>query len=139
MADKGRHLSGGALSLFPIGIVLLVVSVIRQGHGHARALVHDTVGPTDTTSGGTVTVDGRVAEQAIHQALAGHPGLVSSCVSTYLGREVPVVIQINSGLASRVSRPARFAPQEQKGHAAPPRPSAVPATRVETATDQTPR
>jgi hypothetical protein len=177
LADSGQSWLLVVLALVcTIGIVLLVVSVIRQGHGHTRALVHDTVEPTDTTSGGTVTVDGRVAEQAIQQALAGHPGLVSSSVSTYLvrktptlaitttvrrgvsprdvrefveekvaaldallGREVPVVIQINSGLASRVSRPARFAPQEQKAQAAPPRPSAVPATRVETATDQAPR
>lgn len=130
-----------------IFIVLLAVMIFRQGHGQTRGLVADSTSGSDTGAGGKITVDGRVAEQAIGQALEGYPGLVSSHVSTFLvrktptlvvtgtvrrgvsphdvrqfidqvvrawdgvlGREIPVVIQLNSGLTSRVARPARLAP-----------------------------
>ena len=126
-------------------IVLLVVFVFRQGHGRVRSLVTETpASAVDRPTGGSVVIDGRVAEQAIQHALDGHPGVVSSSVSTYLvgrtpaltvsvnvrrgvsphevrvfiddtvtawdavlGREVPVLIQINAGLATRVAKPAR--------------------------------
>jgi hypothetical protein len=156
LADTALNNSGeswllGVLALVcVVAILLLVVSIVRQGHGRTRALVDETVAATGTSPGGSVTVDGRVAEQAIQQSLAAHPGIISSHVSTYLvrktptlaitttvrrgvsphdvrkfvddtvadwdgilGREVPVIVQINSGLASRVSRAARFSPQAQ--------------------------
>jgi len=143
-------------------IVLLVVFIFRQGQGHSRALVTEQTNAEQTDAeqtnadttipaaprgayGGTVVVDGKVAEQAIQHALDGHPALVSSSVSTYLvgrtpalritaqvrrgaspqvvrefvdqtvaawddvlGREVPVLIQINGGLTTRAARASRM-------------------------------
>jgi hypothetical protein len=119
-------------------IALLVVFVFRQGHGHTRALVTEKARDTTTSTGGSLVIDGRVAEQAIQQTLDGHPDIVSSSVSTYLvkrtsalkittrvrrgaspstvrgfvddtvtawdsvlGREVPVLIQITGGMATK--------------------------------------
>lgn len=137
-------------------IVLLLVFIFRQGQGHSRALVTHKGGTESTATGtvipspgageGTVVIDGKVAEQAIQQALDGHPALVSSSVSTYLvgrtpalritaqvrrgaspqvvrvfidqtvaawddvlGREVPVLIQINGGLTTKTARASRIA------------------------------
>jgi hypothetical protein len=101
-----------------------------------------------TVGSGTVTVDGKVAEQSIQDALAKHPGLLSSQVGTFLvkrtptlritantrrgvspkdvrtfidevvtawdaslGREVPVLIQITSGITTRTARATRFDPR----------------------------
>lgn len=149
MAGSGHSwLLVAAVAVCLILIVLLAVMIFRQGHGRTRGLVADS-GPRITNGArGTVIVDGRVAEQAIGQALDGYPGLVSSYVSTFLvrrtptlvitgmvrrgvsphdvrvvidetvlawdavlGRETPVVIQLNSGLTSRVARPTRLAPR----------------------------
>jgi hypothetical protein len=130
-------------------IVLLVLSIVRQGHGHTRTLIHENAAATPgTPTGGAVIIDGRVAEQAIQSTLDGHPGLVSSNVTTWkvrgtsvlsittnvrrgvspleirrfvdsiiadwdaaLGRELPVVIQINAGLVTRIAKSSRFARQ----------------------------
>ena len=127
-------------------IVLLVVFAFRQGQGHARALVTEKVSPNteQSVTGGTIVVEGKVAEQAIGQALDSHPEIVSSSVSTYLvaktpalrittqvrrgaspqvvrayidetvaawdtllGKEVPVLIQINGGFATRTAKASR--------------------------------
>ena len=127
-------------------IVLLLVFAFRQGQGHARALVVEKIAPdtANTSTGGTIVVEGKVAEQAIGQALDSHPEIVSSSVSTYLvaktpalrittqvrrgaspqvvrayidetvaawdtllGKEVPVLIQINGGFATRTAKASR--------------------------------
>ena len=127
-------------------IVLLLAFAFRQGQGHARALVTEKVTPNteQPSTGGSIVVEGKVAEQAIRQALDSHPEIVSSSVSTYLvaktpalrittqvrrgaspqvvrayidetvtawdgllGREVPVLIQINGGFATRTAKASR--------------------------------
>jgi hypothetical protein len=89
-------------------IVLLVVAVLRQGQGHARALVTEEAATSDADSlGGAVVIDGRVAEQAIQDALDGHPGLLSSSVSTWSVRGVPtlkVVARVRRGVSPDVVR-----------------------------------
>ena len=126
-------------------IVVLIAFIVRHGRGQSAILVKSADGAD--ALGGSVIVDGRVAEQAIQHALDTHPGLVSSDVSTFavkgtpvlrittnvrrgvspqavrsfvdetvaawdsvLGREVPVLIQINAGLATRVAKATRVAP-----------------------------
>ena len=129
-------------------ILLLVLFIFRQGHGHTHTLLVEKATTTEsgTPTGGSVIIDGRVAEQTIQHALDNHPRLISSNVGTYrvrrtptlmitanvrrgvspqdirefidqtvaawdwvLGREIPVVIQINAGLITRVAKPTRLA------------------------------
>ena len=165
-------------------IVLLVVFIFRQGNGRTRALVSDDVATTSaaknaknaktdknpgSTGSGTVTIDGKVAEQSIQDALDNHPGLISSQVGTFLvkriptlritantrrgvspkdvrtyidevvaawdatlGREVPVVIQITSGISTRAARATRF---DIGTAAATSEPGAAPMIGVESASD----
>lgn len=128
-------------------IGLLIVFIFRQGHGHTRTLIHEKASTRGgIPSCGSVIIDGKIAEQAIQQALDGHPGLVSSNVTTWmvrktatlsitanvcrgisphqvrifiddiiaaldgvLGRDVPVIIQITAGLATRMTKSTRLA------------------------------
>lgn len=128
-------------------IVLLVVSVFRQGHGRTQALVDDRPVRQTDAADGAVIVDGKVAEESLQHALDTHPGIVSSDVSTFdvkrtpvlritvnvrrgispsairtfvddtvaawdsvLGREVPVLVQINAGIATRLAKTTRVLP-----------------------------
>ena len=130
-------------------IALLAVFALRQGRGRTRALFSERVEATAADGvAGSVTIDGKVAEQAIQHALDGHPSLTSSSVDTFLvkrtpvlritanvrrgvsphsvrtfvdetvaawdgllGREIPVLVQINAGLAAKVAGATRLEPQ----------------------------
>jgi len=75
-------------------IVLLLLFIFRQGHGRTRTLLIDRGAPpagTGTPTGGSVMIDGAVAEDAIQHALDHHPGLISSTVSTYRVRRTPAL------------------------------------------------
>jgi len=128
-------------------IVLLVVSVFRQGHGRTQTLVDDRPARKTGSTDGSVFVDGKVAEESLQHAIGTHPGIVSSNVSTFdvkrtpvlritvnvrrgispaairtfvddtvrawdsvLGREIPVLVQINAGIATRLAKATRVLP-----------------------------
>lgn len=130
-----------------VAIVLLLLFVFRHGRGHSRTLVNEPASRADHNGGGSVIVEGKVAERALQEALDGHPGVISTDVSTFavkgtpvlritanvrrgvspqvvrayvdrmvaalddvLGTEVPVFIQLNAGLATRVASATRVIP-----------------------------
>jgi hypothetical protein len=61
--------------------VLLVVFVLRQGHGHTRTVL------SREGDGGEIAVDASVVHSAIEQALRDHPGVGSVSVSSYRVRK----------------------------------------------------
>jgi hypothetical protein len=67
-------------------VIVLIVFIFRQGRGHTgTALVEPT------SAHGTTIIDAAVAENALQDALDGRPEFISSHVSTYRVRRVPVL------------------------------------------------
>jgi len=126
-------------------ILLLLRFIVRQGRGRTSTLLRVSAGSGGSTpTGGTLTLDAKVAEQVLEEALTRDPGIVSVDVSAFdirhrrvlritahtrrgvspmqtrrtvdtavrrwdavLGEETPVVVQIVSGLRSRMSSASR--------------------------------
>ena len=75
-----------ALVVLVVVVVALIVFIFRQGHGHTARLIDN-----GATADGQTYVESRVAEQLLQDALDDHPELISSHVSTYLVRGLPVL------------------------------------------------
>jgi len=126
-------------------ILLLVRFIVRQGRGRTSTLLRVGSGSgSGTPTGGSVTIDAKVAEQVLEEALSHDPSIVALDVTAFevkhrtvlrvtahtrrgvspmrtrraiddavkgwdavLGEETPVVIQIVSGLRTRMSGSAR--------------------------------
>lgn len=67
-------------------VVLLLVFVFRQGHGHTGRLIDD-----EPTEHGRTVIDSSVAEHAVKDALLGLPDVVAASVSTYRVRRTPTL------------------------------------------------
>jgi hypothetical protein len=74
------------VALLVIGIIVLIVFIARQGHGHTDRAITD-----DSGEHGTTVVESSVAEHALQDALAGQSEFVASHVSTYKVRRTPVL------------------------------------------------
>ena len=66
--------------------LLLLRFIFQQGHGHTATLIS-----TPNSPAGTVSIDSRVAERLLGDALENHRALVASHVSTYDVRGTPVL------------------------------------------------
>ena len=77
-------IAGAALLL--LLVALLLIFIFRQGHGHTTTLITE-----DGDDHGGIEIDARVAERLLGDALANHRALVSSHVSTYRVRGIPVL------------------------------------------------
>ncbi|MBC7518949.1 MAG: hypothetical protein H7248_08745 [Microbacteriaceae bacterium] len=91
---QGAPLPGGSGSWWLIALtvalvilaLLLLRFIFRQGHGHTGTLI-----TTPEGAAGTVSVDSRVAERLLSDALDDHRALLASHVSTYNVRGTPVL------------------------------------------------
>jgi len=126
-------------------ILLLVRFIVRQGRGRTSTLLRVGSGSgAGTPTGGSVTIDAKVAEHVLEEALSHDPSIVALDVTAFevkhrtvlrvtahtrrgvspmrtrraiddavkswdavLGEETPVVIQIVSGLRTKMSSSAR--------------------------------
>ncbi|PPF11567.1 hypothetical protein [Rathayibacter sp. AY1A5] len=126
-------------------ILLLVRFIVRQGRGRTSTLLRVGSGEgAGTPTGGSVTIDAKVAAQVLEEALSQEPSIVAVDVTAFeikhqkvlrvtahtrrgaspartrqtvdqavrqwdalLGEETPVVIQIVSGLRTKMSGTAR--------------------------------
>lgn len=96
------------VAVFVVAIVLLLVFIFRQGHGHTgrvHSVDHGTrsdggtrledgtrrAGDARTASAGRILIESAVPQQALQQFLAGHPEIVSSRVSAYAVRKTPTL------------------------------------------------
>jgi hypothetical protein len=65
-------------------ILLLLWFIFRQGHGRTNTLLKVTSGEgRNSTTGGTLTIDAKVAEQVLEESLARDPSIVSVDVSAF--------------------------------------------------------
>ncbi len=74
------------LLLLIIGIVILIVFIARQGHGHITTAISET-----TSEHGTTIIDSAVAEHALQDALASQPEFITSHVTTYEVHHTPAL------------------------------------------------
>ena len=85
-------------------IAALVVFSVRQGHGHTNRLASVNGNGNANANTGAVTVEAKVAEHAIQDALANRPELVAAHVSTYLVKRqsaLKVAITCRRGISPR--------------------------------------
>ena len=74
------------VALLIVGMVVLIVFIVRHGHGRTSHAVTDS-----SAENGTTIVESSVAEQALQDALDSHSEFVASHVSTYKVRHTPVL------------------------------------------------
>lgn len=102
VADSGTSwVPVAGLAVAAALIVLLVVFIARQGHGHTGRLIE--AGPTED---GSTIVDAAVAEQLLTDALQNHVEFVTVAVSTYEVHTTPVLkvsATVRRGVAPRAA------------------------------------
>ncbi|WEO77427.1 hypothetical protein BJQ94_19085 [Cryobacterium sp. SO2] len=102
VADSGTSwVPVAGLALAAALIVLLVVFIARQGHGHTGRLIE--AAPTED---GSTIVDAAVAEQLLTDALHNHEEFVTVAVSTYRVHGTPVLkvsATVRRGVAPRAA------------------------------------
>ncbi|WP_165066725.1 Asp23/Gls24 family envelope stress response protein [Marisediminicola senii] len=87
MVDTGNSwIWVGIIAALVLAVVAAIVFMLRQGHGHTGTLLTD-----DPTDHGTTTIDTKVAEDAVQEALENRPELLSTRVSTYSVRGTPML------------------------------------------------
>lgn len=86
LRQNGNGILIGLVALLAVLIVLLLVFVFRQGHGHTGRLITAAV-----TENGQTEVSARVAKDALERYLSERPEFVASHVSAYLVRQRPTL------------------------------------------------